>query len=523
VSALLNNDKTIRPAIGDAKYEPASWRLPVIAALGGLALYVWTCAPGVEWADGATFQVRIWRMDLHGRLGLALAHPLYILLARAFTLLPLGNFAHRVNLFSAMCSAVTLGLAMHLLMTLTRSRASALIGVILLAVSHTFWRHSVVAVVYALYGLCLLGELCLIERWFATRHLKWLVLAAALNGLSISNHMLASLHVPAYGLLLWWGIRNRRLAIEQLRVVSVAFVAGSSLYWGLMLQEIIGGAGIAATLHSALFGTQFQDRVLNSSIGPGQLRVTAEYFVLNFPTKLLIVAPIGWWMCWRRNDARWFAAIAGGIFLVAFVFAFRYPVADQYVFFFPCYVLWALFVAFAMPQPARRRPIRMALNFVFAVLPAVVYEVAPESWRQTGRTMPGRTDVPFRDKYKYFLRPRLNGEDSAERFARAALQIAAPDGLLIADSTLNGPLVYMREVEGVCPGVAISIQSEVVPHPPVVATTFDAVRPYADRGAAYLCSDVAAYVPDWVPAAYDLERVGPIFRLKPRTSGASHP
>ena len=47
----------------------------------------------------------------------------------------------------------------------------------------------------------------------------------------------------------------------------------------------------------------------------------------------------------------------------------------------------------------------------------------------------------------------IDDEPRSERFAREALARGSPDGLLSATSTVLNVLVYVRDVEGVCPGV----------------------------------------------------------------------
>src|SRR5262245_45661436 len=86
-----------------------AWQ-PCMAAMLALLVYVATCAPGVLWGDSGTYQVRIARGEMESSLGLALTHPLYIILARNFARLPIGDAAYRVNLFSAVCAAASIGL-----------------------------------------------------------------------------------------------------------------------------------------------------------------------------------------------------------------------------------------------------------------------------------------------------------------------------------------------------------------------------------------------------------------------------
>jgi hypothetical protein len=485
-------------------------------------LYGLTCAPGVLWQDSAVFQYRVWKGDYHGQLGLALAHPMYIGLAKCFSLLPVGHYAFRVNLFSGLCAAISLTLLADLLWRLTRSWLAASSAVILLGVSHTFWKHAVIAEVLSLYGLGLIVELCLLERFFTRGQGKWLIAALFVNGLSTSNHLLATLHLPAYAFLALWAFRSRGIDGKGLVRVLGAYLLGLAPYLSLMGVEIWHGRPLGETLRSALFGEVFQKDVLNTSFSLArQLMRAIQYFSLNFPTPLALVAPVGLIAAWRDARTRWFAAFGGGVFFVAFAFAFRYPVADQYVFFFPCYIIFAAFVAPAVAQIVKTDPARRAACMACAILPALVYEVGPVALKRFNVPMPFRQDVPFRNAYAYYLRPRANGEESAERFARAALLQAAPDGLLIADFTVKTALIYVRDVLGDGRGVTLNLPCDVMPFPPVVETSEASVRPFAARGAAYIATNSPAYVPEWIPRQYDLLPAGPIYRLSPKSQPAA--
>ena len=100
---------TTVPTQGVAERAGGSGRWVAGSVLMGLGLYVLTCAPGVLWQDSSIFQLRVYYGDLRGTLGLPLAHPLYIMLAKVFSLLPFGEYAYRVNLFSGVCGAAPLG------------------------------------------------------------------------------------------------------------------------------------------------------------------------------------------------------------------------------------------------------------------------------------------------------------------------------------------------------------------------------------------------------------------------------
>ena len=50
-------------------------------------------------------QYRVWHNDIEGGLGLALSHPLFYILAIGAKYIPVGEFAYRVNLVSAIAAA----------------------------------------------------------------------------------------------------------------------------------------------------------------------------------------------------------------------------------------------------------------------------------------------------------------------------------------------------------------------------------------------------------------------------------
>lgn len=506
----------------DATSPPLSERLrwSGAAAAIGFALYAATCAPGVLWQDSAMFQFRVWHADLRGDLGLPLAHPLYILLARALCLLPIGDFAWRVNLFSAMCGAATVALAMNLLLAWTGRRVAAAAGTIALGVSHTFWTHSVIAEVYNLYAVGLLVELTLLDRLFRSGRWPWLAGALFANGLNFSNHVLAVLHGPAYVGAFFWLARRRHLRWSSATLAGLAWLAGSLPYGVIILANIAEGQPVLSALWESLAGPAGRARVVTQTSFPliGMSVKTAQYFLMNFPTPLLLLAPVGAWRLWRSHDRRPLLLFMLGVFLVDFGFAFRYRVSDQYVFFTPCYVLAALWIGAGVADLLDRWRAVGVIAMACAILPAGAYEAAPGLLKRWNVSIGVKRDIATRDAYAYFLRPRKNGDHSARRFAEAALAAAAPDGLLYADITIKNLLVYVRDVEGIERGVTLTHGPDTTPDNPVVEPTPQAIAAFAARGRAFACHDREPYVPDWMVEGYDFEAAGVVFRLVPRST-----
>src|SRR4051794_12745151 len=95
--------------------------ISVLLSVGVLALYVRTLAPTLLLGDGAEFQT------LAATLGMAhpTGYPIYLLLAKLFTWLPVDSIAYRVNLLSACAAALAVALVYLLGRRLGSRRSSA--------------------------------------------------------------------------------------------------------------------------------------------------------------------------------------------------------------------------------------------------------------------------------------------------------------------------------------------------------------------------------------------------------------
>jgi hypothetical protein len=113
--------------------------------LTAFAVYLRTLAPGlVAVLDTPMFQ-------FIGRV-LGVAHnpgyPLYVLVTYPFSYLPLGSLAYRINLFSALCGALTVALVFLLARELACRRGVSAAAALGLAFGHIFWSQSIIAEVY---------------------------------------------------------------------------------------------------------------------------------------------------------------------------------------------------------------------------------------------------------------------------------------------------------------------------------------------------------------------------------------
>lgn len=194
-------------------WSKADWITAAIAAAISFALYAWTAAPNVTLLDSGEFLVAAQHFGVPHPTG----YPLWTLLSWLFQLLPLGNAAWEINLFSGVCASIAVGIGAALLSNIQtwcwekplpgRLRflpyIVALAFSLMLAFSQSMWSQAVIAEVYALHALLIAIFLLVCYAWVRNPANDYLMLAAFLMlALSFSNHQLTMSLAPLPYLLI---------------------------------------------------------------------------------------------------------------------------------------------------------------------------------------------------------------------------------------------------------------------------------------------------------------------------------
>ena len=106
------------------RLAPADWAIAGAILVFWLAIYIRTLAPSLLLGDSAEFQTLAVTLGMTHPTG----YPVYLLLGKLFTLLPVGTIPARVNLLSAVCGALALGLLYLLVIVLAGRRLAQLFG-----------------------------------------------------------------------------------------------------------------------------------------------------------------------------------------------------------------------------------------------------------------------------------------------------------------------------------------------------------------------------------------------------------
>ncbi|MDH7487173.1 MAG: DUF2723 domain-containing protein [Anaerolineae bacterium] len=361
--------------------------LPLVAFLTALGLYVRTLVPDVFVADFAEFQYQPARLGLPHPNGF----PLYMLLGWAWSHLPWGSVAWRMNLLSAVGGALAVALTAAFAQRLSgRISVGALAGG-LLALSPTFWSFSVAAERYTLNLSLLVAALW--AAWEAGERegrgrvpgplgrvldpplLGWL--SAGPLSLGLATHPSDALLIPFWLGYLAWRLPSCRRSGRFWAGLAMAGLAPLALYlyvpwrwaaysrwpllpgigrssaiyrgmvhvwyeplmrWDLLRHYLLGLSGYAAGLVTGGWREALQS-----------LSVVWPYWLRDVPWWLLALAVAGALRLWRRAKALLFALMGFAVLLTLMVAYIGQGKNDAYL--LPAF--WsAFFLAGQVPELA---------------------------------------------------------------------------------------------------------------------------------------------------------------------------
>ncbi len=468
----------------------ASYIAVLLIAAG---LYAATCAPGALWQDSGMYQYRIRHNDIEGKLGLALSHPLYHIIGIGVKHIRLGEFAYRINLISAVAAAFTIANLFLLLRIWLGRILPAVIAAATLALSHTFWRHAVIAETYTLYTALLLTELLMLLQYFKTRRMVFLYLLGLFNGLAAANHMFAAIAFVCYLVFLMVLLARRQIKPRHIRIIVLMWIIGAAPYGYLIIKNIIQSGDLTATVASALFGKSWQGNVLNVSLSARLIKENLIFIAYNFPTPNIVFFFAGLYGLKKVPRGHGFAKVLLALLILFFVFAFRYTVPDRYAFFIPFYCLASVLIGVGVNLLiAQYNSIILCLVIlILSLLPIPTYIVAPTIAQKQEYNLSTRADVPRRNDYVWFLQPWKAGYSGAEEFAEEVFEKLGPDAVVYADNTMVYPLLYMQEVKG--KRADIKIISEYAGSEGLPLLSEKSIEQWLSKGDVYTVSPVAGH------------------------------
>jgi hypothetical protein len=310
---------------------------------GVFAIYVSTLAPGlIDIRDTPAFQYMGRVLGIPHQPG----YPFYLLISWAFSHLPVGSLAYRMNLLSAVFGSVTVILVYFVLRRAACRVAVAAAMATAAGLGPVVWSQCLVAEVYSLETLLIAATLLALLRWHDGRGAASFLGAAFLFGLAVAHHPNDLLLAPALLAFVW--ITDRRWLLDGRRLGAAVILAAAAFlpYAYLIIRTSQQAAYVLEPAHSLadvariVTGAGYRENVF--AFTPGAVltqripvAVSLVAGELTRPGCVAAIAGIGFLVRGRHPlGALLVMGIAG---LLAFVL--NYDIPDIAVFFIPVFLL----------------------------------------------------------------------------------------------------------------------------------------------------------------------------------------
>jgi hypothetical protein len=430
----------------------ADWGQAGLVGAALFAVYALTAPRTVALEDDGLFVLSSYFLGIEHPPGF----PLYTLLGKLSTLVPVGSIAYRVHLLSGLFGGLTCSLLWMCARALLQPRLAAYVCAFALGLTPVFWSQALIAEVYTfntaffaalLYlGLQACPPSADAERAAARPGLlPWIAL---LSGLSLSNHWpLMLLVAPAFALLLWPLHRQAAAGWGKLALLASA---GLLPYAWLVLRSwmaipvsfdgpletlaefwyFVSRAGYANVDHSASAG--WFDRLKFFGFMGGQL-----FYQLAVVGTLLAAA--GFVVQWRALGARVSAALTTAFVMPSFglllMLGFDYHSYSKHTFHvypLPAYAVAALWMGLGTVWLSGRLGLPAARAAALGALPVLMMAA-----------IGARSNL-------------LADYDWAARYAHAVLRTLPKDAIVFArDDADLLPLAYFHLVENQRPDITL--------------------------------------------------------------------
>ena len=340
----------------------------LLAALLGLAafvLYLCTLAPGVLGGDGGELQFAAYL----GGIAHPTGYPLYLMLGWLWShLLPWGDAAYRMNLFSALWGGVAVALTTLLAERLLRAATprltalprclAAAVAALAFAFSDLFWLQAVVAEIYTLHAAFVAGVLWLLLWWGEGAEgpkgsdgaFGRSTLVALICGLGLTHHRTMLLLAPAALLFIWLTLRAAKqkslppasclllLASCLLPLLLYLYIPLRAPHSPYLTVPLGTGRWLELYDHSLrgfvdfVLGRVFAGEFLSPAAAGARLPLAGELLLRQFGWVGIVLGLVGLVRLIAGRRGR-LLALTGLSFLALMTFNLFYGIGDIHVFF----------------------------------------------------------------------------------------------------------------------------------------------------------------------------------------------
>ncbi len=350
-------------------YQLASFFIPFI-------VYLITLAPSVTFIDSGELAA------VASRLGVAhpTGYPLFTIIGKLFTFLPVGDEIYRLNLMSAVISSLALFMFFNLMVLLLSDKHLindmqtysgkmspfiiyniSLSSVLVLAFSRTFWDTANAIEVYSLHSFFLVTNIYLIlkacsydpgnESSYIKKERYWLLYAFVL-GLSFTNH-LSTIFLSVGSIYLYFAVNGfKKDSFKRILILTIPFLFGYSVYVYLLIRADNNVLSWGYPHNFDNFWRHFTGKQFSIWMFSSMENASKQfsYFTNNYPAEffyipLLIVIP-GLFEIYRKSKKLFYFTFL--LFGFCIMYAINYDIYDIDSYFLLAFIVTAIWFGFGL-------------------------------------------------------------------------------------------------------------------------------------------------------------------------------
>jgi transmembrane protein TMEM260 (protein O-mannosyltransferase) len=434
--------------------------------LGSFLLYARTMPPTVLDGDSGEYQYMAYILGVPHSSG----YPLYILIAKLFTFLPIGDVAYRVNLFSVVAAALAAPIIFWIARRLNLQRGPAILATSIFLVTPSMWGGALEAKTYALHVLLGVLTIFLALRWHQEKSPRDFYAAAFVFGLGLANHHIIVFIAPALALFVWFNraLLNRSMIargaiLMMLPLLLYAYIPiranqliaqQDPANWALYQREDAMLKGTVSAYYNNTpqgflllvtgLDNYFKIGFLSDAEQSSRFSNAANLLLEQFTVVGVALAILGGYVSFRR-DRRVFAFLAAIVIGISFVAIALRALSTAY-YFSLTYLALAMWIGFGIDSLLSLRGVERRSNLLVA-LGGLLVAILPI--------------LILISNY-----PRLDQSNNfkARDYAQAVLRDnLAKNAVVIAPWEAATPLRYFQFVENQCPDLLIVNVSPIWP------------------------------------------------------------
>jgi len=290
--------------------------------------------------------------------------------------------------------AASVALVYFSVLSLRATQLMSIVAAIVFGFSFSFWRNAEIAEVYTYnsFWICLFF-LCLIRSFYTDKKI-YIILSGLFFGISLWVHIQNILMIPAFLLFIYHFRQEKKYAF-------ISLVLFGSLFSFLFILNYLQGLPLNSP-YSSDQGHWVEDSFKKSfSQYFFDLIKSVLYLVYNY-TIFIFFGIIGIIALYQENKKMFYVFLLGSVFVYGF--STFYAVSDNYVFFLPFNIIFAIAIGFGF---SKKVEIFNKLKYACLLIPA--FYIA--AFTIVGQTEKGKEFDDFK-AYKgglnYYLLPWLN-------------------------------------------------------------------------------------------------------------------